>query len=130
MINIKEVIEAAKLDKQEVAAQLFPRAKHADLALNRVIRGESELDASQIEKLSVLSGVPVDQLFTGGWKVRNKKGVFFFHKDDIRAKLNTEDWTTKIFRSGSLVCETVLHSGAITVSEYTKLITEKLKEND
>lgn len=118
-IKVKEIIETRGLDIKEVARQLFPRNKYPVLALNRVIKGESVLDADQISKLALMSGLKISELFSGeNWKATARKGVHVFTNGEFRAELDSETWITKVFHKDSMFHESIINSGSTPVSEY------------
>lgn len=118
-IDLNKIIESQELDPKEVAQQLFPGNKYPKLALNRVISGEAVLDANQISKLALMTGLSIDQLYSGNdWKMRSKAGIFYFQNGEYKAELNSETWVTKIFHNDSLFHESVITSGVTPVSEY------------
>ena len=118
-INVKEIIETRGLDIKEGASQLFPHNKYPDLALNRIIKGKNVLDADQISKLALLSGLQLSELFSGeNWKATARKGVHVFTNGEFRAELDSETWITKIFHKDSMFHESIIHSGSTPVSEY------------
>jgi len=63
-IDLKEVIEATGVDSLDLARVLFPSNKYPQVALERVMRGESELNATQIYNLSDHTGLEINDLFT------------------------------------------------------------------
>ena len=134
IIDLKLIIESCDLHKKTVAELLFPSNKFPELALNRVISGESELDAGQISKLALYSGLSISQLFTGdGWKAKTVKGINTFTNGEFSAELDRETWTTKIFHKKSMFHESVLHSGSTPLSEYLAnldILILKFKENE
>lgn len=118
-IKVKEIIEARGLDIKEVARQLFPKNKYPDLALNRVIKGKSVLDADQISKLALMAGLQLSELFSGeNWKATAHKGVHVFTNGEFRAELDSETWITKVFHKDSMFHESIIHSGSTPVDEY------------
>ena len=122
-INLASVLASTSLTKNEIAAQLYPGRKHPQLALNRVLAGEADLDSEQISKLSLLTGIPIPRLFTGGsWTASTARGTHTLTSGSYRAELDTRTWITKIFHNGSLCHESILHSGVITLSEYISLL--------
>lgn len=126
-INIPAVVEAKNLDLNMVASQLFPDNKHPRLALNRVISGVAVLDANQISKLSLLSGVPISELFSGGsWKASNKEHLHIFTNSEFIAELDTSNWTTKIFHNESMFHEHVLHDKHIALTAYLDMLNSEI----
>lgn len=133
-IDLKEIIEKRKLDAKDVAQQLFPGIKYPKLALNRILAGEAVLDANQISKLALMTGMSMDDLYSGAeWKMKSKSNLITFTNDDFKAELNTETWITKIFHNGSLFHESIIHSGSTPISNYINelnSIINKQQSND
>lgn len=119
-IDVKEIIESRGLDTKEVARQLFPKNKYPDLALNRVIKGKNVLDADQISKLSLMSGLTISELFSGdAWKSGpNKEDCLTFVNSEYYAELDTAKWVTKVFHNETMFHEEVITPGSLPVSEY------------
>lgn len=129
-INVKNIIETAKLDKNEVAMQLFPENKFPVLALNRVINEELPLDANQISKLSLLANIPIGEMFSGeNWKASLKGNIHTFTNGEYRAELNTDTWITKVFHNNSRIHEELIHSKAIPLSDYLNKLDLIIKMN-
>lgn len=133
----KELIETSGLTLKEVAEQLFPGNKYPYLALRRVLSGEAMLDMAQASKLSLLTGIPIEQLYSGsGWTgpaPSDQKNVLVLENQDYRAELNTATWVTKLFHKNSLFHESVIHAGTISLEEYVQsldqLITNYQNQN-
>lgn len=118
-IDLKKIIQAKKLDPKEVAQELFPTHKHPKLALDRVLAGGGVLDADQISRFSLFTGLPISELYSGaGWKSTIEGHTHVLVSGDYTAKLDTKTWTTKIFHRDSLFHDFIIHSPSITLSEY------------
>lgn len=129
-IDLNRIIEEIELDAKEIAQQLFPGNKYPKLALNRVIAGEAVLDANQISKLALLTGLSIDQLYSGnGWKLISKAGIITFTNGGYKAELNTETWVTKVFHNDSLFHESIITPGATPISEYLKELNSLISKN-
>lgn len=126
-IDLEKIIEESDLTKKEIAQQLFPDNKYPTLALNRIISGEAVLNADQISKLSMLSGISIDQLF-GGWKTTKHKQTYIFTNGDYRAELYTETWRLKLFHNQSLFHEEIIFPPSITVKDLLLLLNNQIKE--
>ena len=124
-IDVEKIIKTKKLDKKELAQQLFPENKHASLALNRVIKGDGFLDSNQISLLSELTGIAIGNLYSGNeWDLKNNKGLTVLTSGNFRAELDTKNWVTKVFDNGSLFHESVIHSGTTSLSAYLTQLSE------
>lgn len=133
-INIEKIIEHAKLDKNEIAKHLFPKNKYPRLALNRVIDNDAVLDANQISKLSLLSGIPIAMLYSeDGWtdeawssEIEDHKIVFT--NRHYKAELDTKTWSTKIFDKNSLFHEFVIHRDSLKLKDYIELLNAEINK--
>ena len=124
-IDLDKIIKKKKLDKKELAQQLFPGHKYASLALNRVIKGDGFLDSNQISLLSELTGIKIGNLYSGNeWDLKNDKGLTVFTSGNFRAELDTNTWVTKVFDNDSLFHESVIHSDSTPLSVYLTQLTK------
>ena len=124
-IDLDKIIKKKKLDKKELAQQLFPGHKYASLALNRVIKGDGFLDSNQISLLSELTGIKIGNLYSGNeWDLKNDKGLIVFTSGNFRAELDTNTWVTKVFDNDSLFHESVIHSDSTPLSVYLTQLTK------
>lgn len=118
-IDLNAIIAEDGLDVKEVASHLFPSNSYPKLALNRILSGEAVLDATQISKLSLLTGRSVSQLFnTGDWRHEITDGVYVLTSGTFKAELDTKTWITKIFDKNTLFHDEVIHAGTTSLSEY------------
>jgi len=129
-IDIQAIIDAEGLDKNKIAEQLFPTNQYPRLALNRVIAGKAELDASQISRLASLAGMTFDELYGENWKAKSKDGIHKFTNGDYTAELDTNTWITKVFHNSSMLHESVLHSKDLPLSEYFILLNKIIKNEN
>jgi hypothetical protein len=129
-INLKEIIEKQNLDTKEVAEQLFPNNKYPKLALDRVLSGKAFLDTNQMSKLSMLTGIPIEKLYSGSeWKPSNQKGIHKFTNGEYVAELDTKTWITKIYKNDSLFHEAIISDGSIALSVYLSELTSIINKN-
>jgi len=130
-LDLKKIIETYSLDTREVAEELFPKNKYPKLALDRVLKGESFLDTTQLSLLSQMTGVPIQFLFSNGaWKVTSpNKGTVVFESEGYRAELDLDKWITKVYHKETLFHEQLLHKGAIPLSDYLEQINLLITKN-
>jgi len=126
-IDLKQIIEKMEMSKKEVATELFPVNKFPVLALNRVLAGEAVLDADQISKLSMLSGLSPNEMFSS-WKMKSRMGIHTLTSGNYRADLDMHSGTTKIFYKGSLDHEFIIHKTNIELSEFINMLNTKIEE--
>ena len=119
-IKVAAIIEQYGLNKVALASELFPDNKYPSISLTRVINGEAYLSSVQLSYLADKLGVSVDSLYSDKkWQAGSSSaGVLKFENDDYTAELDTTSWMTKIFKKGTLIHESLLHSGALPLSEY------------
>lgn len=130
-IDLQTIIDGAKLDPKELGEQLFPGAKFPAMALKRILKQEAVLNADQIVRLSSISGLTISQLFDfpNDWKevqVGDIDNEFTLATEEFTAKLNLITWRTKIEYKGSLICEEILCSKVVPLSEYIKFLNNQV----
>ncbi len=121
--NLTAILEQSGIDIKVLAPELFPGNKYPVPALTRVINGETFLNTEQISKLSFMTGIPIEQLFTGErWKSKgSKSGTIVLENDEFRAEMDITSWVTKLYHKNSLLHEAVIMDGtAVTLSDYVK----------
>lgn len=122
-IDINNIIESKGLDQNDLAKELFPGAKHPKMALQRIIKGEAQLDSDQIVRLSIYTGIAIGELFgERDWKAQTKEGVHTFESEDYRAELDTNTWISKVWKKDELIHEVVIHDRHISISNYFTLL--------
>ena len=128
-IDIQNIVSNSSLNKKEVAEHLFPKNRYPSLALNRVMSGEAFLDANQISKLSLLSGIPIGALYSDkGWTNKILEGKVIFTNGKFKAELNTKTWTTLVFDKDSLFHEFVLHKETVLLKDYIELLNAEINK--
>lgn len=127
-IDLAKILQCYKLDATEVATLLFPTNTHAGLALKRVMGGKGLLDADQIAKLAFFLNVSIDDLYADQW-AHSERGerLHRFENGDYFAELDPITWVTKVYHKNSLLHETVLHAGTVTLTEYFKQLNLIIK---
>lgn len=129
-IDLGEIIKAKKLDEKEIAEQLFPMHKYPKLALDRVLSGDGVLDANQISRFSLYSGIPIAELYSGAaWKSTIDGHTHVLTSGDFTAKLDTTTWTTTLFHKDSLFHTFVIHNSSITLADYIEKLNAEINKN-
>ncbi len=129
-IDLEKIIQGKKLDPKEVAQELFPTHKHPKLALDRVLSGDGVLNADQISRFSLFTGLPISELYSGAnWTSKTEGHTHVLVSGDYTAKLDTKTWTTKVFHKGSLFHDFIIHSSSITLSEYIGRLDSEISKN-
>lgn len=129
-IDLEKVMKFYGLPKAKLAALMFPENKYTLYAIDRVINGESELNATQLSRLAHYVGLSVDQLYTGaGWEYKKDGDYITFNNGDYEAILDTKNWITKIYSQKSMFHESIIHSGAIELSKYLEKLNSLIKIN-
>ena len=131
-IDLLGIIERLDLNKNELAKELYPSHTHPTLALNRILKNEGVLDANQISKLSMLTGLPISKLFTvGGFTLEgaNDGQTLRLTNGEYVAIYDTRKGTTKLYHNKTLFHETVLSKHGIAFSDYLNLLHNIIKNN-
>lgn len=136
-IDLKGIIDSRGLDAKEIAKQLFPKNKYPDLALNRVLKGINVLDADQISKLALISGLKISELFSGeNWKSGKQKGdILTLSNGEYMVELNIQSWVAKVYHNETMFHEEVLSQKTIPMNDFLAQIDMiinnfKVKENE
>ena len=126
-IDLRKIVEQMDMSKKDIALQLFPVNKFPVLALNRVMSGDAVLDADQISKLSMLSGLSPNEMYSS-WSMKSKDGILIFTHDNYRAELNMNDWNTKLFYRDTLYHDFILHTRHIKLEDYLDILNTQIEK--
>lgn len=133
--NIKRVTEVYKPDLDELAKALFPTVTYPKLAFNRILKGEANLDSTQISILASYLGVSVSELFTvedSGWHMSSCAGDsrLIFTKGDYKATLYGQSLT--ILKGDKFVSAStfLVNKEALSLEDFIKLLDEKIIDNN
>jgi hypothetical protein len=128
-IDLKKIIEGEALEVKELAPQLFPGAKFPAMALNRIVKGDAVLNADQIAKLCIVTGLTASELYDypNWWKGKDlKPGELALENGEFTAKLNLEKWIVTIEHKGSLFFNEVLCSKTTPLSEFIEMLNNQV----
>lgn len=126
--NINEVIERYKLNTEDLSKVLFPNVKYPKMAFDRVLRGETNLDVDQIEKLASYAGVLVSDLFSiNTWKGSSEDGHLILLKDDYKVKLNYNGVFLSIYKNNVLIEQKISNVPDMTIEEFINYIDNFIK---
>lgn len=121
--DISKVIERYKLNSDEVAKVIFPSAKYPKLALDRVIKGEGNLNTEQIEKLANHIGVLIQDLFfIDTWKGSTEDGCLTLLKDAYKVKLNYKGVFLSIYKNNELIEQKISDMSTMTIQEFINFL--------
>lgn len=126
--NINNVISHYKLDVESTAKILFPNAKYPKLAFDRIIKGESALDTTQLERLASYIGVIVSDLFLAeDWKGITEDGCLVLHKGDYKAKLNYKGVYLSLYKNDELIAQKISNIPDMTIQEFINYLDNLIK---
>lgn len=129
--NINNIIEHYKLNSEELAKVLFPYIKYPSQALNRILRGEANLDTAQVENLASYIGVTVSDLWSvEDWGIDSQDNVLTFVKGNYKVKLNYGGVFLSVFNNEKCVYKEISIANGMTVEkfiDYINNIINKLK---
>lgn len=126
--NINSVIEHYKLNTEDLAKVLFPTVKYPKQALDRVLRGETDLDIKQIETLASHIGVLVTDLFSADtWKGSTEDGCLTMLKGNYKVKLNYNGVFVSIYKNNMLIEQKISNVPDMTMHEFVNYIDNFIK---
>lgn len=126
--NINDVIEHYKLNTEDLAKVLFPTVKYPKQALDRVLKDESSLDITQVEKLANYIGVLVSDLFSvNTWKGSAEDECLIFKKGKYKAKLNYNGVYLSIYKDNVLIDQTISNVPSMAVQEFINFLDNTIK---
>jgi len=135
-INLDAIMTAKGLNPRDLETVLFPKNKYPRQALHRLRTGVKPMNADQIARLAAFLRCEAGDLFNGGWKVRSIKNKHHtFIRIDNRGKkykaiLDLEYGRTYLYADEHMLCETMLHSKTVTLSEYFLTLDRLIKKTD
>lgn len=126
--NISNVIEHYKLNTEDLAKVLFPTVKYPKQAFNRVLKGEANLDITQVERLASHIGVLVTDLFSANtWKGSSEDGCLVMLKGEYKVKLNYNGVYVSIYKNNNLISQNLSNVPSMTVQEFINYIDNFIK---
>lgn len=129
-LDIKKVLEVYNIGAKDAANVMFPNNDYPMNALNRVFRGESQVNCKQIAALAAYIGVPVGDLFydDDGWKGSFEDNAMVLSKGDIRVVLN--NCVLTVFKGATQIAHEYVQRNIIPVSEFINHIEQLIKINN
>ena len=126
--NIGNVIEHYKLNTEDLAKVLFPTVKYPKQAFDRVLKGEANLDITQVERLASYIGVLVTDLFSANtWKGSSEDGCLVMLKGEYKVKLNYNGVYVSIYKNNNLISQNLSNVPSMTVQEFINYIDNFIK---
>lgn len=133
IVDLDKVINMHELDRKEVAKKLFPDNIHQMPAMERILRGESELTASQLVTLSTLIGCEISDLFSlkpHGWRMLSlENGTIRFTLDSYVAIFNTRTFVTNIFDGDRELGSMILSTYTVPLPVYLQSLLDHINKN-
>lgn len=125
--NIKKVIERYNLNVEEVAEALFPRVRYKKQALDRVLKGEANIDTEQLQSLAKLAGVfPYDLFTANDWKGKSEDNCITFVKGKFKVKLNYNNVYLSLYKDNILIYQELTMPN-MELSEFLTYISNLIK---
>lgn len=126
--NINNVIEHYKLDTEDLAKVLFPAVKYPKQALDRILKGEGNLDIVQVEKLANYIGVLVTDLFSANtWKSSTEDGCLTLLKGQYKAKLNYNGVYLSLYKNNVPIEQKISNVPDMTIQEFINFLDNLIK---
>lgn len=126
--NINNIIDYYKLNTEDLAKVLFPTVKYPKQAFDRVLKGETDLDITQVEWLANYIGVLVTDLFSvNTWKGASEDGCLILLRGEYKVKLNYNSVYMSIYKNNNLINQKFAHVSAMTIDEFTNYLDNFIK---
>lgn len=126
--NIGNVIEHYKLNTEDLAKVLFPTVKYPKQAFDRVLKGETNLDIEQIERLASHIGVLVTDLFSANtWKGSHEDGCLTMQKGNYKVKLNYNGVFISIYKNNNLIEQKISNVPDMTMQQFVTYLDNFIK---
>lgn len=126
--NIINVIEYYKLNTEDLAKVLFPTVKYKKQAFDRVLKGETDLDVIQLERLADHIGVLITDLFSANtWKGLSEDGCLTMLKGEYKVKLNYKGVYVSIYKDNELIYQKLSNVPDMTVNEFINYLDNIIK---
>lgn len=123
LFDLKSVIARYSLDETELAKVLFPYVRYQKQALDRILKGEADLDVVQIEKLAAYAGVLVSDLFfVDSWKGSTEDGCLIFKKGEYKVKLNYKGVYMSVYKDHILIAQEVANVPGMLVADFLEYV--------
>jgi hypothetical protein len=127
--NIEGIIERYNLSLDDVQNALFPQNRYKKIALDRVLKGETKLNTTQLQALANLAGVLVSDLFNmDSWSASANNGTLTFKKGPYTAKVNHNGSFITLYKDEELI-DTFLANNSIKLSEFINFLNSKTNES-
>lgn len=129
--NINNIIERYSLDIDTLAKVLYPTVKYPKQAFDRVLKGETDLDISQVERLAAHIGILVSDLFLADtWKGLSEDGCLTMVKGNYKVKLNYNGVFLSIYKNGMLVSQKISNVPDMTMREFINFLDNFIKNHE
>lgn len=129
--NINNIIERYSLDIDILAKVLYPTVKYPKQAFDRVLKGETDLDISQVERLAAHIGILVSDLFLADtWKGLSEDGCLTMVKGNYKVKLNYNGVFLSIYKNGMLVSQKISNVPDMTMREFINFLDNFIKNHE
>ena len=129
--NINNIIERYSLDIDTLAKVLYPTVKYPKQAFDRVLKGETDLDISQVERLAAHIGILVSDLFLADtWKGLSEDGCLTMVKGNYKVKLNYNGVFLSIYKNGMLVSQQISNVPDMTMREFINFLDNFIKNHE
>ena len=126
--NINNVVEYYKLNTEDLAKVLFPAVKYPKQALDRILKGEGNLDIVQVEKLANYIGVLVTDLFSiNTWKGSTEDECLILLKGQYKAKLNYNGVYLSVYKNNVPIVQSISNVPNMTIQEFINFLNNLIK---
>lgn len=126
--DINTVIAYYKLNLDDIAPVLFPRAKYPKQALLRITKGEASISIEQLEMLASYIGVLTTELLgVDSWKGIAEDNRIVLLKGQYRITFNYEESLIDVFKDGKFVTQFLAPIRLMTVNQFITELNNQIK---
>jgi len=135
IFDINKVLDKYSVDLNEVANILFPNIRYKNVALSRLIKGETELTLTQLSNLAKLLNISTQELFEGitnnSYTLKlNPKNNYILSYKGYEVKLYNDGSFMSLYKDTQLIKKEFINAKHISLDEVLKLIDNIIKNNN
>lgn len=129
--NLNSVIEQYKLNTEELAKVLFPSVKYPKQALDRILKGEADLDVKQLQALAYHLGVLISDLFqsanANNWYGVSEDNCLCFIKGEFKIKLNYNGVYITVYKNNNVVDKIIADVPSMSIEQFKEYINNLIE---
>ena len=107
--ELQKIIDHYSLSREDVENVLFPHVRYKKQAVDRVLKGEGQITAEQLERLADFIGVFISDLFSvDSWSGYREDKCLVFNKLPYKVKLNYKGVFLSLYKHNKLIYQEIM----------------------